>query len=141
MKATLPSIFDHFLADMGESCSPGACGGSYSPAVEVRKNDSEYQVIAWLPGVNKEDLNITVENGNLILSGKFYKREEAEGENALKTVYSELASADDFSRTLRIKEGHFDVENVNANLENGVLTVTLPVAEAVKPRKIEIKAN
>ncbi len=108
---------------------------AYTPAVEIKKNDREYVVTAHLPGIKKENLNVSVENGTLTFSGKVESREEAQYE----TVRSELVRATEFRRSLKIDERSFDVDKIEAKLEHGVLNVTLPIRPEVKPKQIDVK--
>jgi HSP20 family protein len=107
--------------------------GVYPPIDIFRKQDAAI-VRAELPGVRPEDLSITVEGQQLTLSGErrppeatnmaFYRRERPWGK---------------FSRTIRLPED-LDMQRVEAQFRNGVLTLTIPVAAAAKPRHITVKA-
>lgn len=107
----------------------------HAPGVEVYRGENEYRVVAHVPGVKKEDLSVSVEDGFLKLDGKYEDR-NTEG---LENAYSELHSYAEFSRKLRIDETRFDVEKVEAKLENGVLTVRLPIREEVKPKSVKVQ--
>lgn len=110
---------------------------NYAPSVEIKKNDREYVVTAHLPGVKKDDLKVSVENGYLTISGKAASAENKDYE----IVRSELVRFSEFSRSLKIDERSFDVEQIEAKIENGVLTVHLPISAAVKPKQIEVKVG
>lgn len=110
---------------------------AYTPAVEIKKNDREYVVTAHLPGIKRENLNVSVENGMLTISGKTEVREEKEYE----TVRSELVRASEFRRSLKIDERSFDVDKIEAKLDHGVLHVTLPIRPEVKPKQIDVKVQ
>ncbi len=132
-----PSLFDSFFGDLDRAFRAPATAAQYSPAVEVRKGDDAYTVRAVLPNVKKEDLNVSVEDGYLKISGKSQWKNE---ENS-KDVYSEIVRYESFERSLRVDQASFDIDRIDAKLENGVLEVTLPVREAVKPKQIEVKVN
>ncbi len=107
----------------------------YAPSVEIKKNEHEYIVTAHLPGVKKEDLKVSVENGYLTLAGRSSAAETKEYE----LVRSEIVRFKEFRRSLKIDERSFDVDQIEAKMDNGVLTVRLPVSAAVKPKQIEVK--
>jgi len=100
------------------------------PAVDILESQEELKVIADVPGVNKEGLQIKVENGILTLEGKmdYTSRQD--------TLFREFAPVT-FFRQFEISEA-IDPEKIQADLKNGVLTVKLPKAEERKPRQIPI---
>jgi len=108
-------------------------GGPFPP-VNVWSDDEKAVVTAEVPGVRKEDLDISVENDALTLKGSREPEEISEGERYRRRERGRGS----FSRMIPLP---FPVqaEGVEASYKNGVLTVTLPRAEASKPKKIEIK--
>lgn len=84
-----------------------------------------YQVLAELPGVEKQDVDIQLENAVLTISAK------------RKFKQGEQEQSAHFSRSLTISDD-IDPEKVNAKLEDGVLQITLPKAEARKPKAITV---
>lgn len=109
----------------------------YAPSVEIKKNDREYIVTAHLPGVKKEDLKVSVENGYLTVAGQSSWAENKDYD----LVRSEIVRFKEFRRSLKIDERSFDVDQIEAKMENGVLTVRLPISAAVKPKQIEVKVG
>ncbi|MGQ9650396.1 MAG: Hsp20/alpha crystallin family protein [Phycisphaerae bacterium] len=107
--------------------------GSTLP-VDVRQEGNKWVIEAEVPGIARENLNITVENGVLTISGKY--AQEAKKENA--EYYVRERRTGEFSRSFRLPETA-DSENVTAQLANGVLTLTIPTREDAKPRRIELK--
>ena len=107
----------------------------WSPAVDVRESDNDFVVTAELPGLAKDDVDITIENGVLSLSGA--KKEEHEegktdsGSHVLERRYGR------FQRSFSLPRG-VDADKVSAKFSDGVLTVTLPKAATAKPRQIKI---
>jgi len=131
---TLPSIFN--LADRFESefrSEPQ----SHTPPINIAKGEKEYRVRALLPGVKKENLNVTVENGSLTISGKYEQNED----KAFQTVRAEIEKYASFSRTLKIDQGSFDSDKIEAQIADGVLELRLPIKESVKPKHIEVKVS
>ena len=95
---------------------------SIAPAVDIYENDGGYLVLADLPGVGIEGVDIRYEEGELSLIGR---RDEARR---------------DFRRVFKIPED-VDAEAIGAELDNGVLELRLPKAKSVQPRKIEVRAS
>ena len=92
---------------------------------------------ATVPGLNKEDVSIDFEDGYLKLSAD---RQDA---NADDFIHREIHRSS-FSRWFSVDEETYDIEKINASLDNGILSITIPKKEeAVKPlaRKIEIKSK
>ena len=107
---------------------------TYSPRFDVWENDDELVLYGDLPGVASEDLDIQFEKGELRVYGKVAPR------NAnVELLYGEYGIGD-FHRSFSVSEA-IDAERISAELKNGVLTLHLPKREAVKPRRIEVKAN
>lgn len=92
--------------------------------VTTDEDENNYYVKAEMPGINKDDIDISVEDGMLSLSADY----KEEGENMLRQGK--------YSWACRV--GDVDFDNISANLKDGILTLTLPKSEKVKPRKIEI---
>ena len=130
------SLLDNFFDDFGGLSRHQVRGErSVAPKIEIKKSESEYKVFAELPGVKQDDLKVEVNKGYLNISAKTEGKEE----NEIETVHSEFYSYAEFKRSLKLDESAVDTENVVAKLENGVLEITLPIKEAVKPRQIEVK--
>lgn len=104
------------------------------PALRIYQNDDEALVEALLPGVQLADLELKVEDQILTLSGERRVQEE-EGQ---KTQRRQRFGGR-FSRRVELPF-EVDTGRVEARLQNGVLRVRLPKAQAVKPRRIEIQA-
>ncbi|NPV87103.1 MAG: Hsp20/alpha crystallin family protein [Anaerolineae bacterium] len=105
------------------------------PAVNVWANEEGQVVTAELPGVKMDDLDISVVNDTLTISGK---RETAEPAGNGK-YHRQERECGSFSRTISLPYP-VDADKVEAVMEEGVLRITLPRAEADKPRKITVKS-
>jgi len=103
-----------------------------TPVVDIESTPEGYVLQAEMPGVNKEGIEVTVENGDLILSGRRLPL-EVSGE----LVHRE-SRPNDFRRVYEL-DPSIDTGRISARIENGVLTVNLPKAERVKPRRIELE--
>ena len=106
---------------------------TYSPRFDIRETDDELVLYGDLPGVLPEDLDIRFENRELSIQAKVTPR-HCQG----KTHCNEYGVGD-YHRTFSVAET-IDGEAISAELKNGVLTLHLPKAEAVKPRRIKVQA-
>jgi HSP20 family protein len=102
-----------------------------TPLVDVESTDDGYTIRAEMPGVEKSGLEITVENGELAIVGHRQASEPA-GE----PVYREIRNYD-YRRVYEL-DPSVDTAKIGARIEQGILTLTLPKAERVKPRKIAV---
>ncbi len=108
----------------------------WAPAVDVVETDTEFQILAELPGLEKEDVKLSVEDGVLAISGR---REPIKEEKGTRIHRLERASGS-FLRSFSVPDS-VDETRVKANYRNGVLTVHLPKTEKAKPRSIEVKVE
>ena len=109
---------------------------AWSPSVDIREEEDHFLLLADLPGVNKEEIEVKVEENTLLLSGK---REAGIEENAEGFRYSERRFGP-FMRRFRMGEG-VDPAGIEAAYKDGVLSVTLPNKPEVKPRQIPVAVN
>ena len=109
---------------------------NWSVAVDVAENEDGYLVKASVPGINVEDIEITLEDGVLTVEGEIKVEEESEEVN----YHVRERRYGKFSRTVRFPT-LVNGDAIEATYENGVLSLNVPKAEEVKPRRIEIKAN
>ena len=103
-----------------------------NPLVDIYENDDEILLYADLPGVDKEQVTINLDNGRLRLSG--HRRHESVG----ATQWEEFGALD-YQRTFSVPQS-IDIDQVNAEMKDGVLCLHLPKSEAARPRQIEITA-
>jgi HSP20 family protein len=102
-----------------------------TPLADVESNEQGYTIHMEMPGVDKSGLEITVDNGELTIVGHRHV-EELSGE----PVYREIRNYD-FRRVYELDPA-IDTVRITARIDDGVLTLTLPKAESVKPRKITV---
>ncbi len=107
---------------------------TFVPRFDIWEGDNELVLYGDLPGVAPEDLNIRFENQELTIHGKVQPRHQD-----IQLIYNEY-DIGDFHRTFTVNE-MIDVDNISAELRNGVLTIRMPKAEEVRPRRIEVKAG
>lgn len=103
------------------------------PVYHIHGNEDAYEVRVELPGVPKSGVFINLEDSILTIRGK----RTAVVPETWKTLHSEIATLD-FLLRLRLNTP-VDEERLKAAVENGVLSVQLPVKEAAKPRRIEVR--
>ena len=104
------------------------------PAVDVAESDTAYQVKAELPGIRKEDLDVTVDDGVLTIKAEHNDNQE-QTENG--QLIRQERSYGKFVRSLRLGV-NVDEETIAAEYRDGVLHITLPKAKEVQPRKVEV---
>jgi len=103
-----------------------------TPLADVESTKEGYTIHAEMPGVDKSGLEITVDNGELTILGHRHP-EESSGE----PVYREIRPTD-FRRVYELDPA-IDTSKIAARIDQGVLTLTLPKAESVQPRKIVVE--
>jgi len=124
--------FERWFGDLDGYGLPAA---QTLPELITHQDKDGYTVTADVPGLTEKDLTVDLHRGVLTLNGK---RELATPES-FEVTRRERSSLN-FSRSLRLPE-EVDEEKVNASVKDGVLTITLPRQEAVKPRQIPIKVQ
>jgi len=108
-------------------------GESFGYPVDVREDESHYYVEAEMPGLNKDDIEVTLENGVLTIAGEKKSTLDEQKENFHMRERRFGRFARSFSLPSAVDEG-----KVNATLKDGILTITLDKREEVKPRKIAV---
>ena len=103
------------------------------PAVNLTENSDNYYVRAELPGIKAEAVSLQVTGRNLAISGE--RKIQAEGENT--RYHRREREAGKFSRAIGLP-GDIDTDRVDAEIVDGVLTVTIAKAETAKPKQIKV---
>lgn len=107
----------------------------FTPAVDIFETDNEITLLADLPGVKSDNLNIDLNEGVLTLSGDIEPFENPDEEDLM--IEYEVGK---YYRQFTLSE-IIDQDKIEANLGDGVLRLRLPKAEKAKPRKIEVKSG
>ncbi|HWN61767.1 MAG TPA: Hsp20/alpha crystallin family protein [Streptosporangiaceae bacterium] len=107
----------------------------WSPLADLSETDDAYVVKADLPGVNKDQVDIQLQDRELVISGEITEPEDSSGRGGRRHRGTRRAGRFEFRTYL---PGEVNADAVTARLSDGVLTVTVPKSEAAKPRKIEI---
>jgi HSP20 family protein len=116
--------------------APGAAqhkDANWTPRVDVRETEHAFTVQMDLPGMKREDFQIDYHEGTLSVSGERRIEDKSEGEACIRIErsYGSFYRAFTLAKTI-------NADAIEATYENGVLTLTLPKAEEVKPRRISV---
>ena len=114
----------------------GIARGSWSPSVDIYENKEQIVLEAELPGMNREDFDLTVESNVITLRGerRFEKKEDTDNYHRVERAYGS------FTRSFTLPNS-VSGEGASADYRNGVLRVTLPKREETKARRIEVKGE
>lgn len=107
---------------------------SFIPSIDISETDTVFEILAQVPGINKEDIKISLENNRLTISGerKLEKEESGKKYHRVETQYGS------FKRSLQLPDS-IDSESIKATYENGILAITISKKEEEAKRQIEIK--
>jgi HSP20 family protein len=108
----------------------------WAPVVDITEDEKEYLIKAELPGVKKEEVKVSVENGVLSLSGerKYEHEEKSKKQHRVERAYGK------FVRSFTLPD-EVNPAKVNAEFHDGVLHVHLPKEETVKPKALQITVS
>jgi len=109
--------------------------GSWVPPVDIFEKGDDLVIRAEIPGVEKNDIDIRVEENRLVIQGERTREKEFDEDSA----YRLERSFGGFTRSFQLPKT-VDAERISAACRHGVLEIKLPKAEAAKPRKIAIDA-
>ena len=133
-------IFDQMIGsqfpDITKSVGVNPYAGSAYPKVNVYEYEDKVGIIAEIPGLNKKQLEVSVENGVLTISGDKHSAFENEGAKVLRR---ELKGSS-FKRSFTLGDS-LDGENINAEFKNGVLLIDVPKIEPEQPKKTFVKIS
>ncbi len=118
----------------GSRVDDPSSASAWSPAVDIHETDAEIVVQAELPGMDRKDIELNLENNVLILRGNRQFEKEAKDENyhRIERAYGV------FSRSFSIP-AVVDAAKIRADYKNGVLTIALPKTQQAKPKQIKIE--
>ena len=107
---------------------------TFSPMLETAWDDSALRLRAILPGVRQSDVNVSLQGNQLVITGERKEPEGFENRGFKHLTYGK------FTTSLALPNG-LEVEKVRCQLHNGVLDISIPVAESMKPRQIPIQVS
>jgi HSP20 family protein len=129
-------MFNRFLTS-SEATDGQASGLLFAaPPIEawVDKNEKKYHLSIAMPGVDPKDMELSLQSGNLTVSGERKGTEEKKGKDYLQQEFSRQR----LHRTIKLPEG-LDLEKLTAQYNNGVLEITAPLSNSALPKRIEIQ--
>ena len=134
--AGLQNEVERVFRDMlGVPDSP-ATAGAFAPALDVEETEDEFNLVVELPGVSPEDVDITLEESVLTISGErlFDEQKSMDSFRRVERAYGR------FHRAVRLPD-RVAPDRVVADYKDGLLTISVPKAEESKPRRIEVRAS
>lgn len=125
----LEGFFDHF-----KHMQSAKGISDWAPRVDITENKDAYAIRAELPGVAKQDVNVTLDNGVLTIKGeKHFEKEVNEGKtHRVECSYGQFVRSFSLPDTV-------DIDRVEASFKDGVLSLSIPKAAEAKTTRIEIK--
>ena len=128
-------LFDEMMGrGMWRNGEESSLRGAWVPAINILEREEAMVIQADLPGLNSEDVEVTVENATLTIRGERKLEEAHEGETYHKV--ERLYGA--FERSFNLPNS-IDTEKIEARFKNGEMVLTLPKREESKPRSVKIK--
>lgn len=131
LRDELNSLFD--LPFSSSFARAGQLFSGWSPALDLYQSNDNVTAVVELPGMRKEDIEISLHDGALTISGERKQESESDGEKAERTE----RYVGTFRRSITLPT-RVDANKVAATYQDGILTVTLPKAEEVKPKRIQV---
>lgn len=125
---------ERLLRELDEEWPGSLVRDRWLPALDIHETDGEYAVTVELAGARKEDVTVECHDGILTIRGE--KKSEREEEKEQRRFVERRYGA--FSRSFSLPSDA-DAEKIDANFENGVLTLTIPKTEAAEPRTVVIR--
>lgn len=128
MSRNFSDIMDEFFNDVVRTNQD-----SFVPGIDISETDDQFLISAELPGMNKDDIEISLDNRRLSISGerKFQKEEDGKKFHRVETRYGS------FNRSFQLPD-NVDEESIEASYENGLLNISIDKAEDKVKKKIEI---
>ena len=130
------SMVESQFPDIVKSVGVKPYQGSAYPKVNVYEYDDKVGIVAEIPGLNKKQLNVDVEDGVLTISGDKHSTFEDDGAKVLRRELKQSS----FKRSFELGE-QLDGDNIAANFKDGVLSVSIPKIEPEKPKKTYVKIS
>lgn len=113
---------------------PREGGTALVPAMDVSENDDHLTITMELPGLTKEELDVTLENGVLSVSGEKKLERKTDKEH----YHSVERRTGSFRRSVSLPSD-IDADKSDASFDNGVLTISVPKSEQLKPKRLSVK--
>jgi len=132
LRGEMDRVFDDFFGTAPARTQKSAV---WSPAVDIREDEGSFVIEVELAGLSKEDIHLEVEQNQLSIKGerKFEKKDEGENYHFVERSYGSFYRS--FTLPRNVNTGEIEAEH-----RDGILTITVPKAEEVKPKKVEISS-
>ena len=127
-------MFDHFFGFPLRSRNYTA--GRWVPRVNVEEQDSGFEITVEVPGMNREDVKVEVNDHTLMIEGE--RNVEHEKEDRNYHVCERCTGT--FQRAFTLPE-NVDADKIDAEYTNGILTIKIPKTEAARPKEIKVKVK
>jgi len=127
-------VFDRFFSPGDQDRDGSATQTVWRPRTDLIETEDSYRLHLDMPGMSRDELNISYRDNELVVSGERTSDRADEGEEFVRVE----RSFGQFRRTFTLPRT-VNAEHISATYDNGVLTVTVPKTETVKPRQIEIQ--
>jgi len=149
-RTTLPSVFstdpfgslrdefDQMLTNWFSTSDRSSTLSSFAPSMDMNESDTQYEVMVDLPGIKASDVHVQLSDNVLTISGERKSEKKENGKDGAKCHCVERYQGS-FSRSIALPAA-INQDQIDAQYRDGVLTVTVPKAEAAKPREITIKS-
>ncbi len=127
-----PSMMDNLFSRdlMDWSTSNFSNTNTTIPAVNIKETDDDFQIEVAAPGMDKKDFKINLENNQLMISSERQSNVKEKDENYTRKEFSYQS----FQRTFNLSDQMIDGDKISAKYCDGVLCITLPKREEVKPK-------
>ena len=136
-RSYVPAYWDDFFNDKFFNQLKNTGSGESRPAVNISEDDKGYTIELAVPGIAKDKFNLEIENDVLTLSSEQNEIKDEQKQNYLRREFNYQS----FKRSFELPET-IDQEQINANMDTGILTLSLPKKEEEiqkAPRQIEVK--
>lgn len=128
-------VFDNFVRG-GVQADESFMSSYWTPAVDIAEQENEFIVKMELPGVNKDEVKISLESNILTIKGEKKQEKEEKSKNLHRVERSYGSFQRSFTLPTSVKS-----EKIDAMFKDGVLSISLPKAEEAKPKQIEVKVK
>jgi HSP20 family protein len=135
IQRNMSRLFNTALSPLFRESERGFSGGQWAPSVDVYETEKEIVFDCELPGFEKDQVHLSVEGGRLTISGE-RKADDVKGRN----YHNSERWYGSFQRTFLLPTS-VETDKIGANLKNGILRVTLPKKDKVRPRQIPVSVE
>jgi HSP20 family protein len=120
----------------GEEGETGEEASCWAPVVDISEDNNEVKIVSELPGMRREDVKVSVDEGVLTIRGerKFTEEKHKKDYHRIERCYG------NFTRSFTLPS-NLQTDQIKANMHDGLLEITLPKKEEAKPKEIEIKVD